>query len=119
MPLMMALRKPTLAALAVSFQAGFRPAQAPQQPGGTVRPDAVSDDLSTAAVADGSATDLAEKLQNPISDTIGVPFQSNSNFSIGANKGTQDILNIQPVIPRSVWFRGEASPDMERIDGRP
>ena len=46
-----------------------------------------------------SATDLAKKLQNPIGDLISVPFQNNTNFSVGPNKGTQDILNIQPVIP--------------------
>ena len=42
---------------------------------------------------------LAEKLQNPIADLISVPFQSNTNFNVGPNKGTQEILNIQPVIP--------------------
>jgi hypothetical protein len=42
---------------------------------------------------------LAEKLQNPIADLISLPFQNNTNFNVGPNKGTQDILNIQPVIP--------------------
>ena len=41
----------------------------------------------------------AEKLQNPIADLISVPFQNNTNFNVGPSKGTQDILNIQPVIP--------------------
>ena len=27
------------------------------------------------------------------------PFQNNTNFNTGPNKGTQDILNVQPVIP--------------------
>lgn len=45
------------------------------------------------------ATALAAKLQNPIADLISVPFQSNTNFNVGPNKGTQEILNIQPVIP--------------------
>jgi len=50
----------------------------------------------------GSSDDtaaLAEKLQNPIADLISLPFQNNANFNVGPNKGTQDILNIQPVIP--------------------
>lgn len=47
----------------------------------------------------GNATDLAKKLQDPISDLIRVPFQNNMNFNVGPHKGTQDILNIQPVIP--------------------
>jgi len=45
------------------------------------------------------ATDLAKRLQNPIADLISVPFQNNVNFRFGPNRGTQDILNIQPVIP--------------------
>jgi hypothetical protein len=49
--------------------------------------------------AEESATDLAKKLQNPIGDLISIPFQNNTNFNVGPNKGTQDILNIQPVIP--------------------
>jgi hypothetical protein len=52
---------------------------------------------SSAAGDDASA--LAEKLQNPIGGLTSVPFQSNTNFSEGPNKGTQDVLNIQPVIP--------------------
>ena len=47
----------------------------------------------------GDATALAKKLQNPIGDLYSVPFQNNINFNTGPNKGTQDILNIQPVIP--------------------
>jgi hypothetical protein len=46
-----------------------------------------------------SATDLAKKLQNPIGDLYSFPFQSNTNLGFGPHKGTQDILNIQPVIP--------------------
>ena len=45
------------------------------------------------------ASELAEKLQNPIADLISVPFQNNTKFNVGPNKGTQDILNIQPLIP--------------------
>jgi hypothetical protein len=51
------------------------------------------------AGSDESATDLAKKLQNPIGDLYSFPFQSNTNFNTGPNKGTQDILNVQPVIP--------------------
>ena len=28
-----------------------------------------------------------------------VPFQNNTNFNVGPLSGTQNILNIQPVIP--------------------
>ena len=46
-----------------------------------------------------SATELAKELQNPVADLISLPFQNNTNFNYGPLKGTQDILNIQPVIP--------------------
>jgi hypothetical protein len=45
------------------------------------------------------ATALAKKLQNPIGDLYSFPFQNNANFNTGPHKGTQDILNVQPVIP--------------------
>ncbi len=51
------------------------------------------------AAASENATDLAKKLQNPIGDLYSFPFQSNTNFNYGPNKGTQENLNIQPVIP--------------------
>jgi hypothetical protein len=45
------------------------------------------------------ATALAKKLQNPIGNLYSFPFQNNINFSTGPHDGTQDILNVQPVIP--------------------
>jgi hypothetical protein len=47
----------------------------------------------------GDDTALAKKLQNPVGDLYSFPFQSNTNFQYGPHKGTQEILNIQPVIP--------------------
>jgi hypothetical protein len=38
-------------------------------------------------------------VQNPIASLISVPLQNNSNFHIGPFDRTQDVLNIQPVIP--------------------
>ena len=55
----------------------------------TAPPSAPADDASA----------LAEKLQNPIANLISLPFQNNTNFNVGPSHGTQDILNIQPVIP--------------------
>jgi hypothetical protein len=46
-----------------------------------------------------STSDLAKKIQNPIGDLISVPFQSNTNFNVGPHNGTQELLNIQPVVP--------------------
>src|ERR1700748_1044311 len=48
---------------------------------------------------DDDATEIAKKLQNPVGDLISVPFTNYTNFNVGPNKGTQDVLQIQPVIP--------------------
>jgi hypothetical protein len=58
--------------------------------------------LTAAARAEMSAEDLAKLAQNPVGNVISVPFQNNTNFNFGPEKGTQNILNIQPVIPISV-----------------
>src|SRR4051794_15290811 len=54
---------------------------------------------TTAASSRDDATELAKKLQNPIGDLYSFPFQNNTNFNTGPHKGTQDILNVQPVVP--------------------
>ncbi len=45
------------------------------------------------------ASELARAVQNPVSDLISVPFQNNTNFNFGPQEKTQNVLNIQPVIP--------------------
>ena len=54
------------------------------------------------AHAELSAEDLAKIAQNPVGNLISVPFQNNTNLNAGRDKRTQNILNIQPVIPVSV-----------------
>ena len=46
-----------------------------------------------------NADALRKAAQNPIASLISVPVQNNSNFNIGPDGRTQDVLNIQPVIP--------------------
>jgi len=58
--------------------------------------------LATASLTPGLAqeeTELAKKTQNPVSDLISVPFQSNFNFGVGPDDDLQYVLNIQPVVP--------------------
>lgn len=55
--------------------------------------------LALPARADLSADDLAKIAQNPVGNLISVPIQNNANLNFGPEKGTQDVLNIQPVIP--------------------
>ena len=52
--------------------------------------------------AEMSAEELAKAVQNPVANLISVPFQNNTNFNVGPQNGTQNILNIQPVIPVSL-----------------
>lgn len=50
--------------------------------------------------AQESAGDYARAAQNPLANIISVPFQNNTNFGFGPNNDrTQNILNIQPVLP--------------------
>jgi hypothetical protein len=51
------------------------------------------------ASAELTAEELARLAQNPVGNLIGVPFQNNTNLNFGPEKGTQNVLNIQPVIP--------------------
>lgn len=54
------------------------------------------------AFAEMSNEALAKAAQNPVANMISVPFQNNTNFNVGPYDRTQNILNIQPVIPVSV-----------------
>jgi hypothetical protein len=58
---------------------------------------------NAAPVADTDA--LAKATQNPVASLISVPFQNNTNFAIGPYNRTQDVLNIQPVIPSKLGPR--------------
>jgi hypothetical protein len=54
---------------------------------------------STGFSQEPSKSDLAKQAQNPIASLISLPFQNNTNFGIGPDDETQNILNIQPVWP--------------------
>jgi opacity protein-like surface antigen len=53
----------------------------------------------TSGASKPAEEDLAKKSQNPIADLVSVPFQSNTNFNAGPFNRTQEVLNIQPVVP--------------------
>jgi hypothetical protein len=52
--------------------------------------------------AAANSDELRKAAQNPVANLISVPVQNNNNFGIGPADRTQDVLNIQPVIPFSV-----------------
>ena len=43
--------------------------------------------------------ELARAVQNPVASMISLPFQNNTNFNFGPQEKTQNVLNIQPVLP--------------------
>ena len=51
------------------------------------------------ATGGGGPESLQKATQNPVASLISVPLQNNSNFGIGPYDRTQNVLNIQPVIP--------------------
>ena len=51
------------------------------------------------ASADSATESLQKATQNPVASLISVPVQNNSNFGVNPGYRTQDVLNIQPVIP--------------------
>jgi hypothetical protein len=55
--------------------------------------------VAVSAAQPASEGDLAKKTQNPVSDLISVPFESNFNFGVGPNDDLQYILYVQPVVP--------------------
>jgi len=48
---------------------------------------------------EGQTGDLQKQVQNPVSSLISVPLQNNTSFGIGPLDRTQNVLNVQPVIP--------------------
>lgn len=51
---------------------------------------------------DSDNENLAKQAQNPIANLVSLPLQNNTNFNIGPDNETQNILNIQPVWPFEV-----------------
>ena len=43
--------------------------------------------------------DIAKELENPIGNLTILPFENYTNFQVGPNKGTQNILEFEPVVP--------------------
>ena len=65
------------------FESGISAAAEPSGAGGSREP----------------SEDLQKQSQNPIADLVSVPFQSNTNFNAGPFNRTQEVFNIQPVVP--------------------
>ena len=49
-----------------------------------------------------NAEELRKESQNPVASLISVPIQENFNFGVEPGDRTQNVLNIQPVVPLSI-----------------
>ena len=52
------------------------------------------------AFAEMSAEDLAKLTQNPVGNLISVPFQNNTNFSVGPEERRQIRFQVQFLFPK-------------------
>ena len=73
---------------------------APNSPDSSPQDKSAPPDQGKPAADDSAA--LAKAAQNPVASLISFPLQNNTNFAVGAFNRTQNILNIQPVIPISI-----------------
>jgi hypothetical protein len=51
---------------------------------------------------ESEVAELARATQNPVANLISLPFQNNTAFDFGPRERTQNVLNIQPVLPFEV-----------------
>lgn len=58
--------------------------------------------IVVSADEDADIEALAQAAQNPIANVISLPFQNNTNYEFGPEEKTQNVLNIQPVLPFSL-----------------
>jgi hypothetical protein len=73
---------------------------AQDKPGPAAQASAAKTDQNAAPPsAEQQAAELQKETQNPVANLISVPLQNNTNFNYGPFNRTQDVLNIQPVIP--------------------
>src|SRR5450755_3892501 len=94
------LRRISLLSLSLLFLLGM-PAFAQHKPDPAAQAKPATTDRTPAGAADEAAS-LQKAVQNPVASLISVPVQNNSNFNIGPYNRTQDVLNIQPVIPARI-----------------
>jgi hypothetical protein len=65
-------------------------------PSSATQPASTGDDPAAAEAK------LERDVQNPVSELISLPIQNNTNFELGPNSRTANVLNIQPVIPINI-----------------
>ena len=91
----------TLAILAcASMLAQQNPAAATDKQDATAQAKPDATDQKPAGLSEEEQAEALQKAtQNPVANLISVPLQNNTNLNYGPYNRTQDVLNIQPVIP--------------------
>lgn len=54
---------------------------------------------SAASLEEKQAEELQKAVQNPVASLISVPLQNNANLSYGSFNRSQDVLELEPVVP--------------------
>ena len=98
---MPAIRKLAVLSIVVALVSGPIQALAQELLGYEDYPEGHKGYLGDGILTEGEdeASELARAVQNPIADLISLPLQNNTNFNFGPRERTQNVLNIQPVIP--------------------
>jgi hypothetical protein len=89
-------RRSGVKALSVAFVLALACMSAHAQQAGPSDP-ARRVDHNTVEKADES--DIAKESQNPIGNLTVLPFENYTNFDVGPHKGTQNVLEFEPVVP--------------------
>jgi hypothetical protein len=98
---------PLLTAIAIALLSSSiaLPAQQSKPPAtepAPIEPEAAEVATQASSAGAAGADALRKASQNPIASLVSVPIQNNDNFGITPGNRTQNILNIQPVIPLSL-----------------
>lgn len=88
--------------LAIALMASAAAQTQESQPTATPAPSGQGKPAAEHEEGAASAEALQKATQNPVASLISVPLQNNTNFNIGPLDRTQNVLNIQPVIPARV-----------------
>jgi hypothetical protein len=93
------LKRILVLSLSLIFLLGMS-AFAQQNPDSSAQAKPATTEAKPAAPSEEEQAEALQKAtQNPVANLISVPVQNNSNFNYGPYNRTQDVLNIQPVIP--------------------
>ncbi len=86
--------------LTLPLSAQEPPANTTGTPVATKATPTATTNANEAEVGTAEAAEALQKAtQNPVASLISVPVQNNTNFGVNPGYRTQDVLNIQPVIP--------------------